>query len=176
MKTRPRRTLVINSFSSCPRCGRQGGSCACRPVINPLNPFVVNHRDPELLLDEPAYNWGAIVEEQRTGRSPRQRPAPTAHYVGDCLPDPPAVFNYDKPDSSNADATGGGSVQMGDAEDDDYDNEPEPNTRRRAGGEKARDDFDFDDDLGAPGDASVMLDRALFRERATRQHKSYDQR
>ena len=162
MKTRPRRTLVINSFSSCPRCGRQGGGSACRPVLNPLNPFVVNHRDPELLLDEPAYNWGAIVEEQRTGRPPRQRPAPTAHYVGDCLPDAPGVFAFnEKAEDGNADAVGGGSVQMGDAEDDDYDNEPEPTTRRRAGGEKERDDFDFDDDLGVPGEASVMLDRAV---------------
>ena len=62
-----------------------------------------------------------------------------------------SVFAFnEKAEGSNADAVGGGSVQMGDAEDDDYDNGPEPTTRRCAGGEKERDDFDFDDDLGGP--------------------------
>jgi hypothetical protein len=105
----------------------------------------VNHRDPELILPDPVFDYQAIVDEQRTGRPPKVRPAPAPKYIGDCLEDMPPVFAFnEKAQGSNADAVGGGSVQMGDAEDDDENEEREAENRRRLGGEKRRSE---DDDL-----------------------------
>jgi hypothetical protein len=94
----------------------------------------------------PAINYAEIVEEQRTGRPPKARPAPAPKYIGDCLEDMPPVFAFnEKAAGSNFDVVGGGSVQMGDAEDDDDENEErESENRRRLGGEKRRSE---DDDL-----------------------------
>jgi hypothetical protein len=143
MKNRQRSTLICNE-AVCIWCGHPlRNGCGCGRT-RPRAP-TVNHRDPELLLDMPAINYAEIVEEQRTGRPPKARPAPVAKYIGDCLPDPPAVFAFnEKAEGSNADAVGGGSVQMGDAEDDEENEEREAETRRRLGGEKRRSD---DDDL-----------------------------